>query len=106
MTTQEQPKVTRVTVRAKGQITLPPTVRQALQTGEGDQVEFTVGVDGAVSMRGLRTIPADQAWFWTPEWQAGERAADADIAAGRGRVFHSDEEFLEFLEAKTAGEND
>jgi hypothetical protein len=24
-----------------------------------------------------------QAWFWTPEWQAGEEEADADIAAGR-----------------------
>ena len=28
-----------------------------------------------------------QAWFWTPEWQAGEREADADIAAGRVRSF-------------------
>jgi antitoxin PrlF len=25
----------------------------------------------------------DQAWFWTDGWQAGEREADADIAAGR-----------------------
>lgn len=25
---------------------------------------------------------ADQAWFWTEEWQAGEREADAQIAAG------------------------
>ena len=25
----------------------------------------------------------DQAWFWTPSWQAGEAEADRDIAAGR-----------------------
>ena len=25
----------------------------------------------------------DQAWFWTAEWQAGEKEADEDIRAGR-----------------------
>ena len=25
----------------------------------------------------------DQAWFWTPSWQAGEAEADRDIAEGR-----------------------
>ena len=25
----------------------------------------------------------DQSWFWTEEWQAGEREADEDLAAGR-----------------------
>ncbi len=42
----------------------------------------------------------DQAWFWTPEWQAGERAADADIAAGKSTRYESDEEFLTALEAR------
>jgi hypothetical protein len=41
---------------------------------------------------------ADQAWFWTPEWQAGEREADEEIAAGRTTYFGSDEEFLTALE--------
>lgn len=40
----------------------------------------------------------DQEWFWTPEWIAGEREADADIAAGRGKTFYSGEEFLAYLE--------
>lgn len=39
----------------------------------------------------------DQAWFWTPEWQAGERQADADKAAGRYTRYFSDEEFLSAL---------
>ncbi|MBC7460704.1 MAG: hypothetical protein H7287_05020 [Thermoleophilia bacterium] len=34
----------------------------------------------------VHVIPAADAWFYTPEWQAKERLADADIAAGRGRV--------------------
>lgn len=41
-----------------------------------------------------------QDWFWTPEWQAGERQVDADLAAGKpGQVFGSDEEFLAALAA-------
>jgi hypothetical protein len=43
-------------------------------------------------------VTADQAWYWTPEWQEGECEAAADLAAGRTRVFQSDEEFLASLE--------
>lgn len=39
----------------------------------------------------------DQAWYWTPEWQAGEAEADADRMAGRSTRYHSDEEFLASL---------
>ena len=57
-------------------------------------------VEGAgVLLRGIIKGPIDpgQAWFWTPEWQAGEREADADIAAGRADRYYSDEEFLAAL---------
>lgn len=40
----------------------------------------------------------DQAWFWTPEWQAGEQEADEDLAAGRGIVFKSEEEMDDYLD--------
>lgn len=46
----------------------------------------------------MTEIPASQAWFWTEEWQAGEREADAEIAAGLGTVYDSGEEFLAALE--------
>jgi hypothetical protein len=49
----------------------------------------------------MKLIDASQAWFWTPEWQEGERQADAEIAAGLGMRFESDEEFLAFLDANT-----
>ncbi len=39
----------------------------------------------------------DQTWFWTPEWQAGERQADADKAAGRFTRYESGEAFLAAL---------
>lgn len=39
----------------------------------------------------------DQAWFWTPEWLAGEREADSQIANGEVTTYTSDEEFLDSL---------
>jgi hypothetical protein len=44
----------------------------------------------------------DQAWFWTPEWQAKEREADEDIAAGRFERFYSDEAFLAAMQQEAA----
>lgn len=44
-------------------------------------------------------IPDDQAWFWSPEWQAKEAEVDQAAASGeRGSVFGDGEEFLAFLD--------
>jgi hypothetical protein len=40
----------------------------------------------------------DQAWFWTSEWQAREREADEDLAAGRYDDFETIDDFIENLE--------
>lgn len=47
--------------------------------------------------RPCKAIDATQAWFWKSDWQAGEREASEDIAAGRVASFASDEEFLDSL---------
>jgi hypothetical protein len=36
----------------------------------------------------------DQAYFWTKEWQAGEREADNDIAAGRVKTFDAMDDLI------------
>ncbi len=46
----------------------------------------------------LHDIPADQRWFWTPQWQAMEREADADIAAGRVVTFDTAEDAVSYLQ--------
>lgn len=84
-------------LRGKGQLTIPPEIRRAARLEEGDPVEFELTDDG-ILLRPKKLIDASQAWFWTPEWQAKEREADADIAAGRRERFESDEEFLAALE--------
>lgn len=43
-------------------------------------------------------VKPGQEWFWSDEWQAAEREAEADLAAGRYEVFENDEDFLASLE--------
>ncbi|WP_199034499.1 AbrB/MazE/SpoVT family DNA-binding domain-containing protein [Glycomyces salinus] len=85
-------------IRSKGQVTIPREIQDALHVKEGDRLRLTVDDYGDARLEGLVVIPADQRWYWTPEWQAGEREADEQIAAGEGRVFHSAEEMFETLE--------
>ncbi len=39
-----------------------------------------------------------QAYFWTKDWQAAEAEAEADIKAGRVKVFDSADALIEDLE--------
>jgi len=104
---EPEPQLTaRVKVRPKAQLTLPEEIRRALHIGEGDEVEFAVHDDGTVTVRGFISIPTDQAWFFTPDWLAGEREADEQIAAGSGQVFHSADEMFAHLDALGGGEDE
>ena len=73
-----------VSVQSRGTIALPPDLRRRLHLDRPDaQVRLIERDDGRVELVPVVAIPADQAWFWTERWQAMEREADADIAAGR-----------------------
>ena len=85
------------TIRGKGQITIPNDIRRLACLEEGDPLEVELVADG-ILLKPQKVIDATQAWFWTPTWQAGEREAAEDIAAGRGRVFTSSDEFLASLD--------
>ena len=63
----------------------------------GDPVEFEIVEDG-ILLKPHKVIDSTQAWFWTASWQAGEREAAEERAAGRGRVFESSDEFLASLD--------
>jgi hypothetical protein len=45
--------------------------------------------DLAARRRAPLFVPRNQAYFWTAEWQAGEREALAELAKGEGRRFNS-----------------
>lgn len=80
-------------VRAKGQVTIPPEIRELAHLAEGDPVEFELVAEG-ILLKPQKIIDSTQAWFWTPAWQSGERAASDDIAAGRVEIYKTDEDFL------------
>ena len=84
-------------VRKKGTVTIPAEIRRAARLAEGDLVEVEITADG-ILLRPKKLIDATQTWFWEPAWQAKEREADEDAAAGRLERFESDEEFLAALE--------
>lgn len=83
----------RMTLRAKGQLTLPEDIRSAARLEEGDLLEAEITPDG-ILLRPQKLIDATQAWFWNPRWQDGEREADADQAAGRLENFDSGEALI------------
>ncbi len=88
--------MTRMTLRAKGQLTLPDEIRKAAHLTEGDLLEAEL-TDEGILLRPKKIIDATQRWFWSAEWQNGEREADEDLAAGRIEVFDSSDEFLAAL---------
>lgn len=88
----------RTTLRAKGQLTLPEDIRSAARLEEGDLLEAEITPDG-ILLRPQKLIDATQAWFWNPTWQAGEREADADRAAGRVETFASGDALVAGLQS-------
>jgi AbrB family looped-hinge helix DNA binding protein len=86
----------RTTLRARGQLTLPEEIRRAAHLEEGDLLDAEITSDG-ILLRPQKIIDSTQAWFWEPTWQAGERAADSDRAAGRVETFDSGEALIEEL---------
>jgi len=81
------------TLRERGQLTLPADVRDAAQVDAGAVFEVEV-VDGRIVMTPQLLVDASQAWFWSERWQAMEREADEDIAAGRTASFGSVEDLI------------
>jgi len=83
-------------VTRNGQITLPSSVRKALSIEEGDMIEIEVMDEKAILLP-KKLVDKTQAYFWTQEWQQGEKQANEDIKAGRVKVFDTVDELLEDL---------
>jgi AbrB family looped-hinge helix DNA binding protein len=89
-----------VQVRKKAQVTLPQSVRRALNIEEGDFLDVRVQ-DGEIVLRVKKLVDKEQAWFWTRRWQEGEREAEEDIRAGRTHTFDSARDAVAFLHKRT-----
>jgi len=89
-----------LTVRSRGTVALPADLRRRLRLDQPDaQIRLIEHDSGRIELEPVVAVPADQAWFWTDRWQAMERQADADIAAGRVTVVDGLDELIAHLEA-------
>jgi bifunctional DNA-binding transcriptional regulator/antitoxin component of YhaV-PrlF toxin-antitoxin module len=88
-------KTYHVPVRSRGTITLPADLRRRHGLDDPNtEVIIVEREDGSIELLATR---ADQRWFWTERWQAMEREADEDIAAGRVSRAVDVDAFIEYL---------
>lgn len=83
-----------------GQVTLPKEIRVKINMQPGDFVDVKLNGEGQIILTPKKLVDASQAYFWTEEWQKGERKADADIKAGRVKRFKSAAQAVKYLEDK------
>ena len=88
-----------VTLRARGQVTLPRFIREKLHIEEGSLVLIKI-VKNAVVMVPQETVDKDQSWFWQERWQKLEAEAEEDIRKGRVKSFDSVKELFDEIEGK------
>ncbi len=85
-----------VKVQKNKNITLPVSAMRRYGMREGDYLTVQETPAGLL-LKPVKVVDAAQAWFWTREWQAGEREAEQDIRSGRVRRFKSVKELAKDL---------
>ena len=81
----------------KHQVTIPNDVFQDAGLDVGDYLEVKAD-NNRITMTPKKLISKDQAWFYTPEWQAKEKEADEAIARGDlDGPFDSAEDLIAYL---------
>ena len=89
-------RVNKTVLRKKHILTIPRDLVDRMRLEEGD--EFIVTEEnGRIVLTPALSIPADQAWFWTPDWQARVAEAEADREQGNSTIYRSEAEFLASL---------
>ena len=93
---QTKERANKTILRKKNIMTIPREIAEHMHLAEGDEFIVTEE-EGRIVLTPALSIPADQAWFWTPTWQARIAEAEADRLAGNTTVHGSEEEFLASL---------
>jgi hypothetical protein len=87
-----------VVIQKRNLISLGLLKEYDIPVNDGDI--FQVQLDeGKVVLVPMKLIPADQAWFWSENWQEGEREAEADLVAERVASFDQAEDLIKDLDS-------
>ncbi len=81
------------------QIALPKEIVKALHLKMNDYLEIHIE-DNRVVIEPQMIIPKSQAYFFTPEWQKGEKEAERDIREGRVIKAKNVKELIKKLRSK------
>ena len=79
-------------------IEVPPEQEQAIQNALETLSRMETGISAQTVVLDALRIAAEQTYFWAPEWQAKEQAADRAIAEGRVQTFDTMDQMLDFLD--------
>ena len=71
-----------VKVKNKYQIVIPEDVRGKLKVKVGDMLEV-MEKNGRLIIKPVIVVDKSQEFFWTSEWQEGEKEAEEDIRRDR-----------------------
>jgi len=85
-----------VKVKKKFQIVIPDEVRRKLQVEIGDTLEIEEK-DGVLIARPVVVVEKSQAYFWTDEWQRGEKEAEEAKRKGGFTDFSNADEAVKWL---------
>ncbi len=87
-----------VKVKSKYQIVIPEDVRKKLKVEIGDNLDIEEK-NGVLIVKPVMVIEKAQAYFWTDEWQSGEKEAEEAKKKGKFRDFKKAEEAIKWLKS-------
>lgn len=85
-----------VDLKQKSQVTIPNEVVKKLKLAVGDKLDVVVK-DGKIIITPVVVIPKDQMWFYSKEWQEGEKLVDSQITEGKTNKASSVKELFDGL---------
>jgi len=87
-----------VKIQSRHQITIPSVIRKAI--GLDDKQLFKIIADEdtkKIILEPIATIPEDQKYFWTEEWQKEEKLVEKEIREGKLELPKNIDEVLKGL---------
>ena len=93
----------KVQIRTRNQITIPEKVLKELGIKQGDDLLVEIK-DGAMTLIPAISIPRDEAYLFTPQWQKALRQAEKELRDGEYYEAESVKEMFRILNSEN-GDN-
>ncbi|MBA4393910.1 MAG: AbrB family transcriptional regulator [Desulfobacca sp.] len=85
-----------VKLKSKYQVVIPGAVRKKINLNIGDTLEIEEK-NGEIILKPVLVIEKTQAYFWSNEWQEGEKEAEAAKKKGNFKDFEKGKEAIKWL---------